>query len=79
MSNQQVRKGEELPEAKLKEFLQQRELINSTDSELFVKQFTHGYSNLTYLLTIEGRDPATGSVPESNARSTGILLFIVNF
>ena len=47
MSNQQVRKGEELPAAKLKEFLQKNELINSLESELFVTQFTHEYSNLT--------------------------------
>ena len=56
MSNQQVRKGEELPEGKLKEFLVQKELIRSVDSDLFVKQFTHGYSNLTYLLQIEERE-----------------------
>ncbi len=56
MSNQQVRKGEELSEAKLKEFLQKNELINSLESELFVKQFTHGYSNLTYLLSIEDKE-----------------------
>ncbi len=55
-SNQQVRKGEELPEGKLKEFLLKNELINSIESELFVKQFTHGYSNLTYLLTTEDRE-----------------------
>ena len=56
MSNQKVREGEELPELKLKEFLQQNELINSSKSELFVKQFTHGYSNLTYLLSIEEKE-----------------------
>jgi len=56
MSNQQVRKGEELPEAKLKTFLLQNALISSEKSELFVNQFTHGYSNLTYLLTIEGKE-----------------------
>jgi aminoglycoside phosphotransferase (APT) family kinase protein len=56
MSNQQVRKGEELPEAKLTKFLHQHELINSGQSELFVTQFTHGYSNLTYLLSIEDKE-----------------------
>ncbi|MFY0630319.1 MAG: phosphotransferase family protein [Flavobacteriaceae bacterium] len=56
MSNQQVRKGEELPEVKLKEFLQKNELINALESELLVKQFTHGYSNLTYLLSIEDKE-----------------------
>ena len=54
--NQQLRKGEELPEEQLKDFLVQHELINSVNSELFVQQFTHGYSNLTYLLTIEDKE-----------------------
>ncbi len=56
MSNQEVRKGEELPAAKLKQFLQENHLIGSIESELFVKQFTHGYSNLTYLLSIENKE-----------------------
>lgn len=56
MSNQHVRKGEELPEAKLKTFLRQNELISSDESELLVQQFTHGYSNLTYLLAVEGKE-----------------------
>jgi aminoglycoside phosphotransferase (APT) family kinase protein len=56
MSNQEVRKGEELPAVKLKQFLQENQLIGSIESELFVKQFTHGYSNLTYLLSIENKE-----------------------
>lgn len=56
MSNQEVRKGEELPAVKLKHFLQENHLIGSIESELFVKQFTHGYSNLTYLLSIENKE-----------------------
>ncbi|MEZ7950244.1 MAG: phosphotransferase family protein [Flavobacteriaceae bacterium] len=56
MSNQEVRKGEELPAVKLKQFLQENQLIGSIESELFVKQFTHGYSNLTYLLSIEDKE-----------------------
>lgn len=56
MSTQQVRKGEELPEAKLKDFLQKRDLITSFESELLIKQFSHGYSNLTYLLSIENKE-----------------------
>lgn len=56
MSNQEVRKGEELPAVKLKQFLQENHLISSIESELFVKQFTHGYSNLTYLLSIENKE-----------------------
>ena len=74
MSNQQVRKGEELPEGKLKEFLVQKELINSASSELFVKQFTHGYSNLTYLLNIEDREfvlrkPPVGAIKRGHDMS----------
>jgi len=53
---QQVRKGEELNEETLKQFLYKNELIDTVDSELFVEQFTHGYSNLTYLLTIENKE-----------------------
>ena len=56
MSNQEVRKGEELPAVKLKQFLQENHLIGSIESELFAKQFTHGYSNLTYLLSIENKE-----------------------
>ena len=56
MSNQEVRKGEELPAVKLKQFLQENQLIGSIESELFVKQFTHGYSNLTYLLSTENKE-----------------------
>ena len=56
MSNQEVRKGEELPAVKLKQFLQENHLIGSIESELFVKQFTHGYSNLTYLLSTENKE-----------------------
>ncbi|NQV77884.1 MAG: phosphotransferase family protein [Lutibacter sp.] len=56
MRNQQVRKGEELNEVLLKKYLQQNELISSVESELSVHQFSHGYSNLTYLLEIENKE-----------------------
>ena len=56
MSNQNVRKGEELNEVLLKEYLQQNGLIQSVESDLTVNQFTHGYSNLTYLLQIENKE-----------------------
>jgi aminoglycoside phosphotransferase (APT) family kinase protein len=74
MSNQQVRKGEELPESKLKNFLQRNELITSLESELFVKQFTHGYSNLTYLLSIEEKEyvlrkPPVGAIKRGHDMS----------
>jgi aminoglycoside phosphotransferase (APT) family kinase protein len=56
MSNQKVREGEALPEVALKKYLQEIKLINSVESELFVQQFTHGFSNLTYLLQIENKE-----------------------
>ena len=54
--NQKVRKGEELSEVNLKKYLQDVNLINSVESELYVEQFTHGFSNLTYLLKIENKE-----------------------
>ncbi|MFY0602905.1 MAG: phosphotransferase family protein [Flavobacteriaceae bacterium] len=74
MSNQEVRKGEELPELTLKQFLQKNELINNVESELFIKQFTHGYSNLTYLLSIEDKEyvlrkPPVGAVKRGHDMS----------
>jgi aminoglycoside phosphotransferase (APT) family kinase protein len=56
MSNQKAREGEALPEVALKKYLQEIKLINSVESELFVQQFTHGFSNLTYLLQIENKE-----------------------
>ncbi len=53
---QQVRKGEELNEETLNQFLYKNNLINLVNSELQVEQFTHGYSNLTYLLKIENKE-----------------------
>ncbi len=53
---QNVRKGEELDEKKLKAFLQKEELIANAQSDWEVTQFTHGYSNLTYLIQIENRE-----------------------
>lgn len=53
MNNQQTRKGEELNEENLKRFLYENQLIKDTDNELFVEQFTHGYSNLTYLIKLD--------------------------
>ena len=74
MSRQEVRKGEELPEKNLKEFLHQHHLINSPQSELLVKQFTHGYSNLTYLLSLEDkvyvlRKPPVGAIKRGHDMS----------
>jgi aminoglycoside phosphotransferase (APT) family kinase protein len=56
MSNQNVRTGEELPEIPLKKYLKEINLIASIESDLYVQQYTHGYSNLTYLLKIEEKE-----------------------
>jgi aminoglycoside phosphotransferase (APT) family kinase protein len=60
MSNEKnlksVREGEEINEVKLKEFLLKHSLITKVNTELTVKQFTNGYSNLTYLLQIESKE-----------------------
>lgn len=53
---QLVRKGEELNEARLKPFLQKNKLIENAENELDVVQFSTGFSNLTYLLKIEGKE-----------------------
>lgn len=56
MSNQKVRKGEELNEVLLKKYLHENELIKAEESTLEVHQFTHGFSNLTYQLNIENKE-----------------------
>ena len=53
---QTVRKGEELHAENLKRFLLQNNLIDSEKSELMIRQFYNGYSNLTYLLKIEEKE-----------------------
>ncbi|WP_405206277.1 phosphotransferase family protein [Aquimarina sp. LLG6339-5] len=53
---QNVRKGEELNEKALKSFLFKEGLINNVQSDWNVEQYTHGYSNLTYLLKIEDKE-----------------------
>ncbi|GAA4271866.1 phosphotransferase family protein [Aquimarina gracilis] len=53
---QNVRQGEELNEKTLKEFLQKEGVITNSQSDWQVTQFTHGYSNLTYLITIEDKE-----------------------
>ncbi len=55
-STKPVRKGEELPEEKIKQFLLEQHLLNSIHSELKISQFSNGYSNLTYLLQIEDKE-----------------------
>lgn len=51
-----VRKGEELHVKNLKKFLLQYNLINDENSELIIRQFYNGYSNLTYLLNVEDKE-----------------------
>ena len=51
-----VRQGEELHGENLKGFMVKNALIENTSSDLVVHQFSNGYSNLTYLLEIEGRE-----------------------
>ena len=53
-AKQQVRKGEEIDEVKLKSYLKSKDFLSASDDQWNVTQFTHGYSNLTYL--IETRD-----------------------
>ncbi len=60
-----VREGEELPKEKLKQFLFEHELIHSAMSEVKVLQFSNGYSNLTYLLEIEGKELVLRKPPHS--------------
>ena len=64
---QKVRKGEELPEVQLKQYLLDNQLIEDVNAELNVTQFSNGFSNLTYLLDIENksyvlRRPPAGAV-----------------
>ena len=47
---QNVRKGEELQEAPLKEFLYSNGLITDSNASIEITQFKNGFSNLTYLL-----------------------------
>ncbi len=49
-----VRQGEEIPLRPLGEFL--RATLAGPTSDIAVKQFPHGHSNLTYLLQIGGRE-----------------------
>lgn len=51
-----VRKGEELNADRLKRFLFGSGMIKNSTSELQISQFYNGYSNLTYLIQIEGKE-----------------------
>ena len=54
--SQKVRKGEELNEAPVKQFLVDHHLISDVKSSWEVSQFSTGFSNLTYLIKIESRE-----------------------
>ncbi len=56
MNTKPVRKGEELNEKNLKDFLLDHNLVSDVQSELRVSQFSNGFSNLTYLLHIEDKE-----------------------
>jgi len=56
MNTKPVREGEELNELNLKKFLFENDLITDLNSAITVEQFSNGFSNLTYLLTIEDKD-----------------------
>ncbi len=51
-----VRPGEELPLDRLLPYLLELGLVANSNSVVEVKQFSNGYSNLTYLLQVEGKD-----------------------
>jgi aminoglycoside phosphotransferase (APT) family kinase protein len=52
----EVSKEEALHLDSLKQFLYEHNLINDTKSDINVRRFSGGFSNLTYLLSIENKD-----------------------
>ena len=52
----EVRKGEELDEAKLRSFLHTHELLPDVKQELTIRQFSGGHSNLTYLINTRDKE-----------------------
>jgi len=56
MYTRAIREGEELPEQNIKQFLFENELIDSVERPLKVRQFSNGYSNLTYLLSSDKKE-----------------------
>lgn len=62
-----VREGEKIDKAELASYLKIRGLMKDASSQIEIQQYANGYSNLTYLLTIEGNDyvlrrPPTGAI-----------------
>lgn len=69
-----VRQGEELNEQNLKVFFSKQSLIENETAELSVNQFSNGFSNLTYLLKIDGKEfvlrkPPKGAVKRGHDMS----------
>jgi len=69
-----VRKGEELNEENLSTFLKAQNLIENEDAELKVGQFSNGFSNLTYLIEVDGKEfvlrkPPKGAVKRGHDMS----------
>jgi len=65
---------DKLTEQKLIKYLEESKLILSSNSQLTVKQYSNGYSNLTYLLQIEGKEfvlrrPPQGAVKRGHDMS----------
>jgi len=51
-----MKNTEQLDKAKLLQYLHEQQLIQNPNSELNTMQFSNGYSNLTYLLTVEDKE-----------------------
>lgn len=69
-----VRKGEELAVERLRYFLYEHGLISTTTGPIEVQQYANGFSNLTYLLTINGKEfvlrrPPRGAVKRGHDMS----------
>lgn len=56
MKTRPVLEGEALNEIALKQYMHQQNLISKPDQDMEVLQFSNGFSNLTYLLKIEGKE-----------------------
>jgi aminoglycoside phosphotransferase (APT) family kinase protein len=63
-----VRKGEELPIERLEAYL--KEQLPGTSGSLTVEQFSHGHSNLTYLLKLGDREMVLRRPPFGNQVKT---------
>ena len=53
---QEVRKGDEIDLKSIKSFLFENRLIENPENKILIKQFSNGFSNLTYLLQFEKKE-----------------------